>query len=130
VTGLWWIPFLAAVWLGVALGAGVRQRPLADPDRELSEMLATQEVSSLRARLHDEPSLVRSSRSTLLRNRLVLDLGDVELDAFCYRPASAPISRVLAIFYQSSVGWVIDTDGPAGRGRINAWLLQVRPLRR
>jgi hypothetical protein len=126
VAGLWWLPFVVALWLGAALGAGVWRRPEHNPDRELAEILDAQEVASLRERLHHEPSFVLSSRASLLRNRLVLDLGDVELDAFCYRPATTPISRVLAIFYQSSVGWVIDTDGPAGRHRVIAWLLQVR----
>jgi hypothetical protein len=126
---MWLLPLAVAAWLAVALGSGLRASTSREPvDEELATLVRQDRIAALSARLQRAPSRVWSWRLGLMRNRLRLDLGDVEVDALCYTPPRGPIGRLLGLRYQPSTGWVIEVDGPSGPGKINAWMLDVRPV--
>jgi hypothetical protein len=73
------------------------QRLLVADDRE-------QRLLALTRRLAQSPVGVRCVRRRGINERFLIDIGDEEVD----------------------VRWILDVDGPAGRGRLYAWLLEVR----
>jgi hypothetical protein len=129
VTGLWVLPFLVAGLLGTILLVGAHAGATT-PERELRGLVREDQLARLVASLREEPALVRSARCSTIRNRLVLDLGEVELDVCCYAPPSRPVDLVTAVYYRSSVGWVVETAGRGGAARLHGWLLDVRSSRR
>ena len=131
MAGLWMLTFLVPALLGTILLACSRvSSGIESPDRELRVLVREDGVAALIESLRVRPALVLSSRCSPMRNRLVMDLGDVELDVCCYTPPRAPVDAVLGISYQSSVGWVVETTGRGGTGRVYGWLLDVRSRRR
>jgi hypothetical protein len=125
VTGLWLLPFVVAGLLGTILVVGA-QASATSPERELRGLVRDDRLAALVAALRVEPAWVRSSRCSAIRNRLVLDLGDVELDVCCYSPPRQPVQLVTAVYYRSSVGWVVETAGAGGTARLHGWMLEVR----
>lgn len=59
-----------------------------------------------------------------------MDLGDEEVGVPCYWPPDKPIERLIGVTFRDDIGWVLDVDGPAGRGRLYGWLLDVRAASR
>jgi hypothetical protein len=125
VTGLWILPFLVAGALGAILLAGVR-RGAGAPERELRGLVREDRVANLVASLRRTPKGVRSARRSMLRNRLTLDLGDMELEVHCYTLPREPVDRLVAVYFQPSVGWVVETEGHGRRTRVFGWHLDVR----
>jgi hypothetical protein len=131
VGGLWVLPFVVMILFGVILVAGSMARSgVVSPESELRALVREDDLAALIASLRREPAFVLSSRCSPLRNRLVMDLGDVELDVCCYSVPRTPVDVVLGISYQSSVGWVVETTGRGGAARLYGWLLDVRSRRR
>ncbi len=125
MTGLAYLPLLLAGLLGTILLLGERARERS-PEAELRGLVREHDIAGLMASLRDEPAFVRSSRSSPLRNRMVFDLGDVDLDVRCYTMPRGRIEQITAVYYQSSVGWVVETFGRGRRARFYGWLLDVR----
>jgi hypothetical protein len=131
MTGLLLLPFLLGALLAGVLVLCARTRSgVTSPEQELRELVRDDGIASLMASLREEPAFVHSSRYSVLRNRVVLDLGDLELDVCCYTAPRAPIDVVHAVYYQSSVGWVVETNGREGASKVYGWLLDVRSRRR
>jgi hypothetical protein len=125
LTGLWLLPFVLAGLLGTILLVGA-QANVTTPERELRGLVRDDRLAALTAALRVGPAWVRSSRCSPIRNRLVLDLGDVELDVCCYSPPRCPVQLVTAVYYRSSVGWVVETAGDGETARLHGWMLDVR----
>jgi hypothetical protein len=125
VTGFVVVPLLLTAMVGAILLAGTRA-PRDSPEYELRALVRADGIAGLMASLRQEPAFVVSSRCSPFRNRLVLDLGDVELDVHCYSPPRRPVDVVTAVYFQSSVGWVVETTGRGGSARLHGWLLDVR----
>jgi hypothetical protein len=129
MTSLVLVVLLLVAMLGAILAVGARHR--ADPrtvETGLRAMLRDDGIVALRARLDDGPEDVTSTRVSAFRNSVVLDLGDVRLAARCYRPPDdGPIWQLVALTWQSYVGWVLDVNGPRGHRRIAAWDLALTP---
>jgi hypothetical protein len=125
VTGLVVLPFVLAGLLVTILLACARSSA-ASPEAELRGLVRDDRLAALVAALRVQPALVLASRCSALRNRLVLDLGDVELDVCCYSPPPQPVRLVTAVYYRSSVGWVVETAGEGGPARVHGWKLDVR----
>jgi hypothetical protein len=118
-----------ALLAAILLACSSARAGVESPERELRALVREDGVAALIASLHTRPAVVLSSRCSPMRNRLVMDLGEVELDVCCYVPPRSPVDAVVAISYHSSVGWVIDTMGRGGAGRLYGWLLDVRSRR-
>jgi hypothetical protein len=129
MVGLWYLPLVLAGLLGSVLlacaraGAGTRS-----PDAELRQLVREQRLAALAVLLRRGPAHVRSLRHRSLRNRLLLDLGDVELDLHCYSTPPVSVDLVLAVSYQSAIGWVIETWGARGSRSVYAWFLDVHAV--
>ncbi len=95
------------------------QRLLVADDRE-------QRLLALTRRLAQSPVGVRCVRRRGINERFLIDIGDEEVDVRCFWAPAKPIEQLVGVTFRDDVGWILDVDGPAGRGRLYAWLLEVR----
>lgn len=93
----------------------------------LSSAERDRRLRDLTRRLALHPVAVRSVRRRGINERFLIDLGDEEVDVRCFWPPRVPIEHLVGITHRDDVGWILDVDGPSGRGRVYAWLLDVRP---
>ena len=127
---MWTIPVLLVAALAASqLVRVVRSMHVDELDREAAWLVRDHRLQQLAARLAQAPAVVRWSRSTQLTNRIVLDIGDEELEARCYHTPARQIAVVTKLFYRPSVGWIIGVDGPNGPATLAAWLVDVHPVR-
>jgi hypothetical protein len=127
---MWSIPLLLVAFLAaVQLAHVIGPRHVDEIDREAAWLVRDHRLQQLAARLALAPAVVRWSRSAQLTNRIVLDIGGEELEAHCYHSPGRHISVVTQLFYRPSVGWIIGVDGPNGPTNLEAWLVDVHPVR-
>jgi hypothetical protein len=120
------MPFVIILMFAAVLISGARGARGPELHRLVVAAEREQRLRDLTRRLAQSPVAVSSVRRRGLNQRFLMDLGDEEVDLRCFWPPGIPIEQLVGVTYRDDVGWILDVDGPAGRGRVYAWLLDVR----
>lgn len=124
------MPLVIIVVFAAVLISGARRAPGPAVRRLIAAAERDRRLQGLTDRLAQHPVRVHSVRRRGINERFLIDLGDEEVEIRCFWPPYRDITQLVGLTYRDEVGWMLDVDGPAGRKRVYAWLIDVRATSR